>query len=109
MKDTTFDLPLFRTTDPDTSRQVHPSSAQSHRATLLSQYARSILGLTDEQAGQWATEAGITIAGYWKRCADLRSQGLIADTGERRLLTTGAQGMVCRITDLGFTTWEASR
>jgi hypothetical protein len=45
------ELPLFRATDPETSRQVSPIRVGSHRALLLEQYATATLGLTDEEAG----------------------------------------------------------
>jgi len=96
------DLPLFRATDPDTSRQVKPMRFNSQRAILLAIYADAILGLTDEEAAARATDKGHTINGYWKRCADLRTQGLIHDLGIRRTLSSGSQGMVCAITQLGL-------
>jgi hypothetical protein len=96
------DLPLFRASDPDTSRQLKPMRFNSQRAILLAIYADAILGLTDEEAAARATEKGHTINGYWKRCADLRTQGLIHDLGIRRTLSSGSQGMVCAITQLGL-------
>ena len=44
-----FDLPLFRSTDPETSRQVTPMKVGSHRAILLAIYADATLGLTDRK------------------------------------------------------------
>jgi hypothetical protein len=78
------ELPLFRATDPETSRQVSPIRVGSHRALLLEQYATATLGLTDEEAGMRAALAGHEIRGYWKRCSDLRTMGLIQDLGIRR-------------------------
>ena len=96
------ELPLFRATDPETSRQVSPIRVGSHRALLLEQYATATLGLTDEEAGMRAALAGHEIRGYWKRCSDLRTMGLIQDLGIRRTLTTGSQGIVCAITQAGL-------
>ena len=45
------DLPLFRASDPETSRQVNPVRVGTHRAVLLEQYFYATLGLTDEEAG----------------------------------------------------------
>lgn len=98
------DLPLFRATDPETSRQVKPIGVGSHRAILLSQYFYATLGLTDEEAGARAVLDGHDIKGYWKRCSDLRTLGLIVDTGTRRTLLSGSQGIVCVITPLGYNT-----
>jgi hypothetical protein len=97
------DLPLFRSTDPETSRQVKPIRIGSHRAILLAIYADvfSQLGLTDEEAGARAAARGHDIKGYWKRCSDLRNMGLIADGGTRRTVSSGSQAIVCFITPLG--------
>ena len=96
------DLPLFRATDPDTSRQVNPVRVGTHRAVLLEQYFYATLGLTDEEAGARAALAGHDIKGYWKRCSDLRTIGLIEDLGIRRALSSGSQGIVCAITQKGM-------
>jgi hypothetical protein len=104
MNDLIFDLPLFRSSDPDTSRQANPMRVGSHRAILLAIYANSTLGLTDEEAASRALANGHEIRGYWKRCSDLRTMGLIQDTGTRRALTSGSQGIVCSITQLGLDT-----
>ena len=96
------DLPLFRASDPETSRQVSPMRVGSHRAILLAIYADAILGLTDEEAAARARAKGHEIKGYWKRCSDLRTIGLIEDLGIRRTLSSGSQGMVCAITQLGL-------
>jgi hypothetical protein len=104
MNDLIFDLPLFRSSDPDTSRQANPMRVGSHRAILIGIYADSTLGLTDEEAASRALANGHEIKGYWKRCSDLRTMGLIQDTGTRRALTSGSQGIVCSITQLGLDT-----
>ena len=96
------ELPLFRATDPETSRQVSPIRVGSHRALLLEQYATATLGLTDEEAGMRAALAGHEIRGYWKRCSDLRTLGLIQDLGHSRRLSSGSQGIVCAITQTGL-------
>lgn len=97
-----FDLPLFRSSDPETSRQVSPMRIGSHRAILLAIYADATLGLTDEEAAFQASSQGHEIKGYWKRCSDLRTAGLIHDLGIRKTLSTGSQGIVCAITQAGF-------
>ena len=74
----------------------------SHRAILLAIYADATLGLTDEEAGMRAALAGHEIRGYWKRCSDLRTMGLIHDLGIRRTLSTGSQGIVCAVTQSGL-------
>ena len=87
------DLPLFRATDPDTSRQAVPRrGSQALRILALYEYA----DLTDEQAVQISG-----LVGGWKRCSDLRNLGFISDTGERRTLASGKQGMICAITPAG--------
>jgi len=98
------DLPLFRSTDPATSRkaaeQVAPRRG-SQMARLLTQYGSAVLGLTDDQAGQRVAENSGVIPGYWKRCADLRRLGYIIDTGTTRVTNSGSMGMVCAITAKG--------
>ena len=88
------DLPLFRATDPDTSRNAVPRRG-SQAMTLLALYD-NLGGLTDEQAVEIS---GLT--GGWKRCSDLRRLGLIADSGDRRTTIGGAKAMVYRITPAG--------
>ena len=96
-------LPLFRTTDPATSRQASPVRGGTHRAILLEQYATALeLGLTDEEAGASAALAGHEIRGYWKRCSDLRAAGLIQDLGLTRTVSSGSQAIVCGITQIGL-------
>ncbi len=97
-----IDLPLFRTTDPVTSRQASPVRVGTHRAILLEQYATATLGLTDEEAGASASLAGHEIRGYWKRCSDLRTAGLIQDLGITRTVSSGSQAIVCGITQTGL-------
>ena len=88
------DLPLFRATDPDTSRNAVPRRG-SQAMTILALFEYS--DLTDEQAVE------ITgLVGGWKRCSDLRRLGYITDTGERRKTLGGCQAMVCRITPAGI-------
>jgi len=87
------DLPLFRATDPDTSRQGAPRRG-SQAMSILALYLKG--NLTDDQA--------VEVSGFvggWKRCSDLRSLGFISDTGERRKVTSGKLGMVCAITPAG--------
>lgn len=98
------DLPLFRSSDPATSRQINPMRVGSHRAILLEQYSQAVLGLTDEHAGRRASQAGHDIRGYWKRCSDLRTIGMIVDTGTTRTVSSGSQAIVCAITQLGMDT-----
>ena len=97
-----FDLPLFRSSDPETSRQISQMRVGSHRAILLAIYNDAVLGLTDEEAALRASAQGHEIKGYWKRCSDLRTAGLIHDLGIRRTLSTGSQGIVCAITQAGL-------
>ncbi len=100
------DLPLFRASDPDTSRQgakdVKPRR-NSQTDLLLRMYASyKITGLTDEEAGVWTGLADMPKCCYWKRCSELRALGLIRDTGDTRLSSAGSAMMVCRITQTGI-------
>jgi hypothetical protein len=96
------DLPLFRVTDPDTSRQgaqaVKPRQG-SQAMKLLEMYEYA--DLTDEQAGVLSGLASDARCGFWKRCSDLRRLGFIQDSGDRRMTLSGTPAMVCFITDVG--------
>jgi hypothetical protein len=99
------DLPLFRSTDPATSRQgaqdVLPRR-DSQQGQLLRVYGENrIYGLTDEQAGNLSGLAQKPKCCYWKRCSELRQKGLIEDTGNEALSSAGSSMMVCRLTAKG--------
>ena len=97
---------LARNTDPDTSRRAAEAVAprtgtQKHH--LLVAYSQAPHGLTDRQASAHARlEEG------WKRCADLRRDGLIEpvlDADGEPVLVDGGKGtevMICRITPTGL-------
>jgi hypothetical protein len=105
------DLPLFRNTDPDTSRegakQVKPRRG-SQQWVLLQAFAEAV-DLTDEEAGERTGLAHKPKCCYWKRCSELRHAGLIVDTGERRDSSAGSPQMVCRITPAGLELLNAAR
>jgi hypothetical protein len=101
-----------RHTDPATSHDAARSvtvRAGSQKARLLSAYAaafhalvighRTDMALTDDEA---AVMAGLTRSCFWKRCGELREDGLIMDTGRTRLGPLhGEHRMACAITDAG--------
>ena len=95
------DLPLFRETDPDTSRDgakaVQPRKG-SQQYILLKAYAERLRGLTDEEAGDYTGLSANRKCCYWKRCSELRHAGLIADCNVRRNSSAGSPQMVCVIT-----------
>ena len=103
------DLPLFRNTDPDTSKHGGSDVAMrrnSQAFALLGAYnSWRIGGLSDEQAGKQTLWKGSNMFDlrlcYWKRCSDLRAKGLIEPTGETRTSQAGSEQMVCRITAQG--------
>ena len=96
------DLPLFRLSDPVTSREgakaVKPRRT-SQAMLLLAQYQHR--PLTDEEAGMASGLAYKTKCCYWKRCSELRAQGFITDTNTTRMSTAGSAMMVCEITAAG--------
>ena len=89
-----FFTPLYRPSDPETSR-FKPVGRASQCHELLKAYGNAG-ELTDEQA---ARIAGIRHG--WKRCSDLRHRGLIEPTGETVVGESGAPQMVCSITFRG--------
>lgn len=76
---------LARTSDPLTSHEAGRklSSRDSQKAALLEHYiAAGEHGLTDDEA---AVKAGLVEACFWRRCTDLRQDGLIGFNGTTRL------------------------
>jgi hypothetical protein len=72
------------------------AGSQKHR--LLSVYYAYPEGLNDEEA---AVYASLTRTCYWKRCGELRQDGLIEDTGQTSTGEAGVERIVCRITPKG--------
>ena len=106
------DLPLFRDSDPDTSKEagrlVQPRRG-SQQHLLLQAYAERRLGLTDEEAGDHTGLSANRKCCYWKRCSELRHAGLIADCNVRRNSSAGSPQMVCVITAKGIEALEACK
>lgn len=98
----TFDIDPWehaRRTDPDTSLgaafRLRGSKTQMRRLLVAYRYC-----------GDLTCEESAAFAGYQhekatKRVSDLRRLGLIEDTGERRIGTSGRAQMICRITTAG--------
>ena len=96
-----------RASGPDTSVEAAHAMrfrAGSEAAALLRGFMMAGAdGLTDEQAGEGT---GLLENNprwdYTKRCADLRGQDFIMDTGARRRGRSGRRRMVCVITRAGL-------
>lgn len=102
-QDYEFDHTRSRKDDHSTStegaRDVGYRSG-SQKAKLLGAYATASRGCTDEDA---AVAAGLTNTCYWKRCGELRRDGVIEQIpGETRPGSAGVSRMVCRITEAGL-------
>lgn len=85
-----------RPTDPWTSEFADNSvrgSATTQREIILAAYRAHPDGLTDEEAAEIAGVRGC----WWKRCSELRQQGLIFDTGRIRAGAAGRPRIVCAI------------
>jgi len=90
-----------RRSDPATSHNAAscPNSIMkwaSNKHLLLLAFAKR--NMTDEQA---EVRSGARIAGFWKRCSELRALGLIESTGKTEVGSTGKDVMVSRITPRG--------
>jgi hypothetical protein len=89
-----------RAGDPDTS---HAAARQLEARTML---RRLLLAYADHDsltAEEAADACGYTAdEGAWKRCSDLANQGLVEDTGERRLARSGRWQMARQITLAGI-------
>jgi hypothetical protein len=98
---------LVRTDDPETSKlgaksvQVR-SGTQKYR--LLVAYSVNPAGaLTDDMAADISGLLAKPGCCWWHRCTDLRTDGLIEETGEMmESPLTGEQRMACKITPLGL-------
>jgi len=91
-----------RLSDPATSHKAAscPSSIMkwaSNKHLLLRAFGKR--SMTDEQA---EVRSGVRIAGFWKRCSELRGLGLIESTGKTEVASTGKEVMVSRITPRGM-------
>lgn len=94
--------PRTRTGDYETSNEgaikvAHRATAQA-RALLTMFDVNHVHGLTDEQA---ADAANLLQSCYWKRCGELRAQGLIEYNGETRVGLAGVRRRVSVITERG--------
>lgn len=98
-------IPLFRKTDPVTSKVAGESVKKrrpSQQVILLRAYAINAIngreGLTDEMAGVYTNLVRKPGCCYWKRCSELRAKGFITPTGEYRLSAAKELQRLCRIT-----------
>jgi hypothetical protein len=87
-----------RNSDPITSHMasydVRPRK-QSQKQRLYEAYLNHPAGLTDEEA---AIFAGLPPRScWWKRCSELRDEGIIAHTGIMRTGSAGSKQMVSRL------------
>jgi hypothetical protein len=85
-----------RHSDPWTSHAAAISirqTAKSQREAILAAYADYPNGLTDEEAASIAGAKGC----WWKRCSELRAEGLIVDTGYVRNGSAGRARIVCAV------------
>jgi hypothetical protein len=96
-------IPLFRNSDPTTSKKAGKSVAQrspSQREILLKAYSGGV-GYTDEEAGVVTGLIHKPRCCYWKRCSELRAMGYIVPTGDYAKSTAGELQMICCITAAG--------
>lgn len=76
--------------------------ANTHKAVLLRAYLEAgDGGLTDEQAGERSGLAARRGCCYWKRCGELRADGLIVVTETTRTSSAGSEQRVSVVTDAG--------
>lgn len=89
-----------RVSDPITSQLAgqRSMSRDSQKSALLRAFASVKAGLTDEEA---AARAGLLTVGYWKRAADLRTDGLIQWAEKYRTGSNGRLVGVSQITTAG--------
>lgn len=89
-----------RPTSVEGARAVH-YRAESHKRRLLAAYATPYgrsWGLTDEEAAAYAL---LGRACYWKRCGELRRDGMIVEIDAVREGEAGIPRIVCCLTARG--------
>lgn len=102
----------MRTRTGDYSTSIAGAADVSKRAPiqadrlLHSFHLAGHVGLTDEQA---ATMADLEESCYWKRCGELRADGLIEFTGETRKGRAGVERNISTITIPGRVWIDALR
>lgn len=93
---TTLDhLPLFRRTDPDTSKAAGAAARE-----FLGDHERRILEALSAGPGtkdELAHRCGLTEQQVARRMAGLKRRGLVVDTGERRASASGCAERVWRV------------
>ncbi len=88
-------LPLWRKTDPDTSKAAGQAAREflgDHERLILEALAAGP-GTKDEIAGR----CGLTEQQVARRMAGLKRRGLVVDTGERRASASGCAERVWRV------------
>lgn len=103
---------LARTDDPPTSTAGATSvryRAGSQKAVLLAVFADAAGPITDAEAAVACGLAAKPGCCWWHRCSDLRTDGLIVQTGTGISPVTGEQAMLSEITDAGRRTVEQLR
>lgn len=96
-------IPMFRTSDPITSKKAGVSAARrspSQQIILLRAFAGG-RGFTDEEAGEVTGLAKKPRCCYWKRLSELRAKGFIAPTGDSARSSAGELQRICKITPAG--------
>ena len=89
------DLPLFRRTDPDTSKAAGEAAREflgEHERLILEALAAGP-GTKDEIAGR----CGLSEQQVARRMAGMKRRGLVVDTGERRASASGCAERVWRV------------
>jgi len=104
--------PASRNSDPATSHQAALDAqgrTPSQRLRLLSAYFwAGPIGLTDEEAAEHTGIINNRRACWWRRCSELRAQGLIENNGNTRLGDAGSERVVCAITGKGYEEFNAA-
>ena len=90
-----LDLPLFRRSDPDTSKAAGVAARE-----FLGEHERRILEALAAGPGtkdELAHRCGLTEQQVARRMAGLKRRGLVVDTGERRASASGCAERVWRV------------
>jgi predicted ArsR family transcriptional regulator len=86
--------PRARTTDPDTSKIAADMLDEKRTSTIMARIYRSLHSDGPGTFWQLAVRLQLHESQVWKRISDLRSEGLVEDSGH---VTTGPLGRPCVI------------
>lgn len=91
------ELPLFRRTDPETSKAAGRAARESGLVGRHEQLILEALAAGPGTKDEIAARCGLTEQQVARRMAGMKRRGLVVDTGERRASASGCAERVWRV------------